>query len=99
VAEESRPGPSIPGLTNPRSLGLQRFPIRTRESGATLSAWRLAVACEEGEGVLVCIDSVDETLYRGEGVFLGWDQERLAAAYRALQFPSDEAPFEISQLG
>jgi hypothetical protein len=40
-----------------------------------------------------------ETFYRGEGVFLGWDQDRLAAAYRAL-LPEPAAPEpESPQLG
>lgn len=99
VAEETSPAPSVPGLTNPRGLGLHRFPIRTRESGSTLSAWRLAVACDEGEGTLLCIDAAGDPVYRGEGVFLGWDQNRLAFAYRALQPRSDEPPLELLQLG
>jgi hypothetical protein len=38
-------------------------------------------------------------LYRGDGVFLGWSQERLEAAYRALSPEDDEPGFEPSQLG
>lgn len=99
MAGDTSPAPSVPGLTNPRGFGLQRFPIRLRESGSTLSAWRLEVACDEGVGALLCIDATGEALYRGEGVFLGWDQERLALAYRALQPRSDEPPLELLQLG
>ena len=90
----------VPGLTNPRALSLERFPIRTRDSSVTQSAWRLSVACGEGEGSVVFVEtSTEETLYRGEGVFLGWPQERLEVAYRALLPVSDEQPLEMNQLG
>jgi hypothetical protein len=38
-------------------------------------------------------------IYRGEGVFLGWPQERLAAAYAALLPRDDAPPPEFMQLG
>jgi len=90
----------VSGVTSPRGLSLERFPIRTRESGATLSAWRLVVICEEGEGAIVGVEAApEEQIYRGEGVFLGWSQDRLAAAYGALRPSSEEPDFEIQQLG
>ena len=90
----------VSGVTSPRGLSLERFPIRTRESGATLSAWRLVVICEEGQGAIVGVESApEEQIYRGEGVFLGWSQDRLAAAYGALRPSSEETDFGVQQLG
>ena len=90
----------VPGLTEPRALSLERFAIRTRGLAVTQSAWRLSVVCREGEGAIVFVEaSPEETLYRGEGIFLGWPQERLEAAYRALTPESDERPLEMNQLG
>ena len=66
-------------------LGLARAPIRTRESGVTLSAWRLGVSCARGPGTIDRIEAGDgNSLYRGAGVFLGWPQLELASAYRRL---------------
>ena len=90
----------VPGLTTPRALSLVRFPIRTRASAWTQSGWRLLVASEQGEGAIVFIEvTLDETLYRGDGIFLGWTQERLAAVYKTL-LPKPEADgFEMQQMG
>ena len=90
----------VPGLTDPRVLSLERFLIRTRGGSSTQSAWRLSVACGEGQGAIVIIEvSPEETFHRGEGIFLGWPQERMEAAYRAL-LPESEGPsFETQQLG
>jgi hypothetical protein len=90
----------VEGLTAPRTLSLERFLIRTRADAAMQSAWRLSVACDEGQGAIVLVEvSPDETFYRGDGVFLGWAQDRLKAAYRALLPKSDEPTFEMHQLG
>ena len=90
----------VPGLTNPRTLGLDRFPIRQREGSTTQAAWRLSVASEEGPGAIVIVEtSPEQTLYRGEGIFLGWAQERLAFAYQALLPGSEADGFEVPQLG
>jgi hypothetical protein len=97
--EPQSPGP-VPGLTNARALALDRMPIRTRESGATLSAWRLSAQSDEGEGAIVLVEAgMDEAWYRGDGVFLGWTAEHLRAAYEALRPRSEESAFEIHQLG
>jgi hypothetical protein len=89
-----------PRLRNPRALGLERFSIRLREGSTTQSAWRLSVASEEGPGAIVFVEtSPTETFYRGEGVFLGWPQDRMALAYRALLPDSQAERFEIPQLG
>jgi len=98
--ESAGPIEPVSGLTSPRGLSLERFPIRTRESGVALSAWRLVVICEEGEGAIVGVEAAPEgQIYRGEGVFLGWSQDRLAAAYGALRPSSEEPGFEVQQLG
>lgn len=98
TAAEPQP-PLVPGLTDPRALPPERRPIRTRESGVTLSAWCLPVSCLEGEGAIVLLESAGQTHYRGDGVFLGWAQSRLEAAYRALvPAPEEERPI-FGQLG
>ena len=90
----------IAGLTGCRCKELARIPIRTREVPATLSAWRLAAESEEGEGAVTLVEvSPGRSVYRGEGLFLGWPQERLEAAYRALQPRVDQAGVETQQLG
>lgn len=90
----------VPGLTNPRALSLERFPIRIRESSATQSGWRLSVETGEGKGSILLVEAVaGEPFYRGDGIFLGWPQERMAAAYRALLPKNEEERFETQQLG
>ena len=96
----SRSAEPVPGLTNARGLALDRMPIRTRESVATLSAWRLSAASDQGEGAIVLVEAgAGEAWYRGEGVFLGWTGERLRGAYETLRPRTDESAFEIQQLG
>jgi hypothetical protein len=88
------------GLPNPRSLGLERSPIRVREVSVTLSAWRLTIASEQGDGTITLVElSPENALFRGDGVFLGWSQDRLASVFEALA-PRDEAGApETQQLG
>ena len=88
------------GLTRPRGLGLVRVPIRSREIAVTLSAWRLFLLADEGEGMITRLESGDASpLYRGDGVCLGWGQELLATAYAALLPRDDPPPLELMQLG
>ena len=90
----------ISGLTNALGAPLERHRIRTREGATTRSAWRLAVSSAEGAGAIVFVElTPEDSVYRGEGVFLGWDQERLAEAYRALQPEPAGADPEMAQLG
>src|SRR5262249_30861269 len=92
--------PGVPGLTNPRGLGLERFPIRAREQSMTLSAWRLSAAAEEGDGPLPLVERRSGGIVRGgEGIFLGWPQERLGRDYAALVPQDDTPPPEMLQLG
>jgi hypothetical protein len=94
------PKEPVPGLTRTRATSLERFPVRTREGSATLSAWRLPVECAEGAGAIVLAEvPPDSTFYRGEGVFLGWPQERLKAAYLALLPKTVGDGFEMQQMG
>lgn len=90
----------VPGLSNPRAISLERFPVRTREGSTTRSAWRLSVSSDQGEGTIVFVEaSPAETFYRGDGMFLGWTQERMAAAYQALlPKPADDG-FATQQMG
>ena len=75
-------------------------PIRLREAGTTLGAWKLMLASDEGDGAITLVEPAGQApLYRGEGVCLGWNQERLAAAYAALQPRDDEPQLELPQLG
>lgn len=100
--DSAGPAPSelVPGLTEPRTLSLERFPIRERGSSVTRSGWRLSVACRERDGAIVLVETAAaEAFFRGEGVFLGWPRGRLEAAYRALLPPSDGPDFSLNQLG
>lgn len=90
----------VPGLSNPRFLSLDRFLIRTRESSSTQAGWRLRAASDQGDGVIVFVETrPDEALYRGDGVFLGWSKDRLASAYRALLPKPESDGFEMQQMG
>jgi len=97
---QTSPPDLVPGLTDPRGELLERFLIQTRGGSAAQSAWRLVVSCREGQGAIILVETAPgESFYRGDGVFLGWPQERMEAAYRALlPKPADE-PFELNQLG
>ncbi|HEY3122950.1 MAG TPA: hypothetical protein VGK70_02685 [Thermoanaerobaculia bacterium] len=96
----SAPEELVAGVTNPRALGLERFPIGLRGESAIQSAWHLSVASDEGPGAITRVEiSPEETFYRGEGVFLGWRQERMAAAYLALLPKPEDDRFEMHQLG
>jgi predicted thioesterase len=104
AAESEAPEPRAPvaerPLTNPRGVGLARAPVRLRDTGTTLGAWRVTLISEEGEGSVTLIEASGQPLfYRGEGVCLGWRQESLAAAFAALRPVDDEPPLELPQLG
>lgn len=63
----------------------ERVSIRTRANDLPLHAWKVQIACEQGCGALLRIQIPRQGIhYRGDGVFLGWPQERLAAAYQTL---------------
>jgi hypothetical protein len=92
--------PTIPGLTGARRVSLERFPVRTREGATTVSGWRLTVASDEGEGTITRVElSSGAMIHRGEGVFLGWSEERLTAGYAALMPLDEPEPPPPLQLG
>ncbi|HEY6928512.1 MAG TPA: hypothetical protein VJA66_02445 [Thermoanaerobaculia bacterium] len=98
--EAGRPAELVPGLTHPRTLSIERFLIRMRGGTVTQSAWRLLATADQGQGTIIFVEaSAAENFYRGDGVFLGWPQDRLEAAYRALLPKPDEPDFEMHQLG
>lgn len=79
-----------------------RVAARARDVAHTFSAWALSVETAQGPGRIVRIELTPETtLWRGDGVFLGWTSERLAAAWVALRAaePDPEAAPEMPQLG
>jgi hypothetical protein len=79
-----------------------RVSVRTRDVAHTFSAWTLSVETEQGPGTIVRVEpSLDVTHWRGDGVFLGWTAERLAAAWDALRAaePEPEAAPDFPQLG
>ncbi len=87
----------LPRAVETAELG--RIPVRQRLGMVTLSAWRLFVTSDEGPGSIVLIESGDDDrFYRGEGVFLGWSQADLAAAWEALlprPAPPEEPPLQL----
>jgi hypothetical protein len=75
-------------------LSRERIHIRTRESGVTLSAWRVQLAA----GAIVLVDIGGRAVYRGEGALLGASQEKLADLWLA-SLPPAEQPPDMPQLG
>ena len=74
----------VPGLEGASAAPPERVPARTREGRVTLSAWRMSITTANGAGAIVLVETNVGAVFRGEGMFLGWPQETLAAAYRAL---------------
>jgi hypothetical protein len=80
------------GLSDVAVAALESVPIRMRENGFALSAWRLSVQAGQGQGVIFLVQMPGGgALFRGDGIFLGWPQARLEAAYRRL-LPSGGDP-------
>jgi hypothetical protein len=100
LATVTAPSPTrIAGLTEPVVSPLERVPIRTRESGVTLAAWKLAASAPEGSGTMVRVETAAGSFYRGDGWFLGWTQEALGTAWTQLLPPAPRDTFELAQLG
>lgn len=89
----------IEGLGEVRASEPERVVLRMRGSTVTVSGWRISVEAPRGPGSIVLAESGGQKFYRGEGVFLGWTQERLEAAYRALLPPSQGPGDDHMQLG
>jgi len=81
----------IEGLGEVRASEPERVVLRMRGSTVTVSGWRICVEAPRGPGSIVLAENGAQKFYRGEGVFLGWPQERLEAAYRALLPPAGGA--------
>jgi hypothetical protein len=95
LEEEERAG----GLTNAVFRSLGRGAVRMRESGVTHAGWRMEVDSDQGEGAITLVDlPAGLSVYRGEGVFFGWDQEPLATLYHSLRVPG-EPDLVFNQLG
>ena len=77
----------IEGLGEVPATEPARFPLRMRGAAVTTSGWRIAVEAPRGSGSIVLAEHGSQRFYRGDGVFLGWTQERLEATYRALLPP------------
>src|SRR5215470_584410 len=105
MSETKGPDRDVCGLTGVSVSPMARVPVRRRESGITTSAWRVEASCDQGAGGIVAVDlAATSTCYRGDGLFLGWPQDRLAEAYRAFSAPSGAAgdpgsDTELMQLG
>jgi hypothetical protein len=81
----------IEGLGEVRASEPVRVALRMRGSTVTVAGWRIGVEAPRGPGTIVLAENGPQKFYRGEGVFLGWPQERLEAAYRAL-LPTSQGP-------
>ena len=90
----------LPALHNAVVRSLERFTIRTRDTEATQSAWRMEIESDGGRGAIMLVDLPEgQAIYRGEGVFLGWTQQQLATIFSRLRVGPDAPPFELQQLG
>ncbi len=101
-SEPDLPGPAGSPTERPIPIAmrsLERMPTRVREIGTTVSAWKMTVDSEHGVGTITLIDSSGRPFYRGDGIFLGWPQDKLADEYQRLNKPPDEPKFELQQLG
>lgn len=88
------------GLTQIVAGPVERVPVRLRESSATTAAWRLDVSCDQGAGHVVLVDAPGGSFYRGDGIFLGWPQDRLAEIYRTVTGWNTAGPDQhLLQLG
>ncbi|HEY8131180.1 MAG TPA: DinB family protein [Thermoanaerobaculia bacterium] len=85
--------PSVSGFRS-----LERAPVRVREIGTTVSAWQMIIDSDRGSGTITLVDVSGQPVYRGEGIFVGWSQEKLRTEYQRLNKPPDE-PFDLQQLG
>jgi len=87
-------------LTNAVVRSLERAPIRMRESGVTHSGWRMEISADEGSGSIMLVELPDgRSVYRGDGLFLGWTREQLETTYGDMREVPDEPLFELHQLG
>lgn len=75
---------------------LERAPVRTRESTATTSAWRMTIQTKDGTGSITLLDS---GAYRGEGAFMDASQEQMGQLYSTLATQGDAPQGDLQQWG
>jgi hypothetical protein len=79
---------------------LERVPVRERGASFTAAAWSIAVRADEGAGTIVRLEGADGAVhFRGDGHFLGWDQEGMEAAWNAMAHSDAPPEPETPQLG
>jgi len=79
----------IEGLGEVTATEPTRAPLRIRGAAVTTAGWRISVQAPRGAGTIVLAEQGVQQFYRGDGLFLGWPQERLETAWRALLPPSE----------
>ena len=90
----------LEGLTGLSRTAFQRVPLRLREQQVTLSTWRLETISAQGPGAILLVDlPAGERTFRGEGVYLGWEQARMDKVWGTLAVAAEEPLFEPLQLG
>ena len=98
--EEPQEEQNAGGLSNAVFRSLERGAVRMRESGVTHAGWRMEIDSDQGQGAITIIElPADRSVYRGEGVFLGWPQEQLTTLYHSLRAVPDEPELVFNQLG
>jgi hypothetical protein len=88
----------IEGLGSVIPAAPARTAIRVREVSVTISAWRIEIDSPRGHGWITLAEH-GGSWYRGDGVFLGWPQPRLQAAWQALLPAPEKAELDFPQLG
>jgi hypothetical protein len=73
------------GFTGLVASSLERVPVHPAHGEATPSAWRMEIKCDQGAGSIVREDSsADPSHFRGDGLFVGWCEARLAELFATL---------------
>jgi hypothetical protein len=79
----------IEGLGEVTATEPARIPLRMRGDAVTVSGWGIGVQATRGSGNIVLAEHGAQRFFRGDGIFLGWTQERLETTYRALLPPAE----------
>jgi hypothetical protein len=100
LQEELQEEETAGGLTNPVLRSLERGAVRLRESGVTHAGWRMEAGSDQGEGAITLVElPAGLSVFRGEGVFIGWGQEDLERLYHSLRVVPSEPDLVFNQLG
>jgi hypothetical protein len=90
---------AVTTLTN-AVVALERLPVRERGASFTAAAWSIAIHADEGAGAIVRLECADGAVhFRGDGHFLGWSREEMAAAWEAMAHSDAPAEPDLPQLG